>query len=91
MDSSGPPYKAVSSDAVEDGRGRNLALYPEARACVEALKAAGVSMCIASRSPVKGWYNKASPRVDCRPANGSLSAGHIRRIFRGIFEIPCAE
>eukprot|EP00976_Prorocentrum_cordatum_P067757 1178879-Prorocentrum_minimum.AAC.3 len=33
----------------------------------------------------------SSPGVDCRPANGSLSAGNIRRIFRGIFEMPCAE
>ena len=32
-----------------------------------------------------------SPGVDCRPANGSLSAGNIRQIFGGIFEIPCAE
>eukprot|EP00976_Prorocentrum_cordatum_P116192 1196127-Prorocentrum_minimum.AAC.2 len=32
-----------------------------------------------------------SPGVDCRPANGSLSAGNIRRIFDGIFEMPCAE
>eukprot|EP00976_Prorocentrum_cordatum_P081184 1184283-Prorocentrum_minimum.AAC.1 len=32
-----------------------------------------------------------SPGVDCQPANGSLSAGNIRRIFRGIFEMPCAE
>eukprot|EP00976_Prorocentrum_cordatum_P095512 1190201-Prorocentrum_minimum.AAC.1 len=34
---------------------------------------------------------KASPGVDCRPANGSLSKGNIRRIFDGIFETPCAE
>eukprot|EP00959_Pyramimonas_sp_CCMP1952_P007630 159240-Pyramimonas_sp.AAC.1 len=27
----------------------------------------------------------SSPGVDCRPANGSLSAGNIRRIFDGIF------
>eukprot|EP00959_Pyramimonas_sp_CCMP1952_P111604 2334148-Pyramimonas_sp.AAC.1 len=32
-----------------------------------------------------------SPGVDCRPANGSLSAGNLRRIFDGIFEMPCAE
>eukprot|EP00976_Prorocentrum_cordatum_P096380 1190545-Prorocentrum_minimum.AAC.1 len=37
-----------------------------------------------------------SPRVDCRPwplaaANGSLSAGNIRRIFGGIFEMMCVE
>eukprot|EP00976_Prorocentrum_cordatum_P101891 1192829-Prorocentrum_minimum.AAC.1 len=33
--------------------------------------------------------------VDCRPANGSLLAGNIRRIFGGIFggifEMSCAE
>eukprot|EP00976_Prorocentrum_cordatum_P076736 1182420-Prorocentrum_minimum.AAC.3 len=34
---------------------------------------------------------RASPGVDCRPANGSLSAGNIRRIFDGIFEMPCVE
>eukprot|EP00976_Prorocentrum_cordatum_P075555 1181942-Prorocentrum_minimum.AAC.2 len=33
----------------------------------------------------------ARPGVDCRPANGSLSAGNIRRVLDGIFEIPCAE
>eukprot|EP00976_Prorocentrum_cordatum_P115484 1196019-Prorocentrum_minimum.AAC.5 len=33
----------------------------------------------------------SSPGVDCRPANGSLSAGNIRRITDGIFEMPCAE
>eukprot|EP00976_Prorocentrum_cordatum_P088266 1187240-Prorocentrum_minimum.AAC.7 len=33
----------------------------------------------------------SSPGVDCRPANGSLSAGNIRQIFNGIFEMPCAE
>eukprot|EP00976_Prorocentrum_cordatum_P104608 1193968-Prorocentrum_minimum.AAC.6 len=35
--------------------------------------------------------NEASPGVDCRPANGSLWAGNIRRVFGGIFEMPCAE
>eukprot|EP00959_Pyramimonas_sp_CCMP1952_P309492 6476853-Pyramimonas_sp.AAC.1 len=34
---------------------------------------------------------RASPGVDCRPANDSLSTGNIRRIFGGIFETPCAE
>ena len=29
--------------------------------------------------------------VDCRPANGSLSTGNIRRIFDGIFESPCVQ
>eukprot|EP00976_Prorocentrum_cordatum_P045055 910249-Prorocentrum_minimum.AAC.1 len=33
----------------------------------------------------------ASPGVDCRPTNGSLSTGNIRRIFDVIFEMPCAE
>eukprot|EP00959_Pyramimonas_sp_CCMP1952_P235132 4913433-Pyramimonas_sp.AAC.2 len=33
----------------------------------------------------------ASPGVDCRPANGSPPAGNIRRIFHGIFEMPCDE
>eukprot|EP00959_Pyramimonas_sp_CCMP1952_P289345 6051666-Pyramimonas_sp.AAC.2 len=28
-----------------------------------------------------------SPGVDCRPANGSVSAGNMRRIFDGIFEM----
>eukprot|EP00976_Prorocentrum_cordatum_P063776 1177219-Prorocentrum_minimum.AAC.5 len=36
-------------------------------------------------------YYGASCGVDCRPANGSLSARNIRRIFRGIFEMPCTE
>eukprot|EP00976_Prorocentrum_cordatum_P092859 1189125-Prorocentrum_minimum.AAC.2 len=43
----------------------------------------------------QGWRSKArqepSTGVVCRPANGSLSAGNIRRIFCGIFEMPCAE
>ena len=38
-----------------------------------------------------GTQKVPSPRVDFRPANGSLSAGNIRRIFRGIFEMPFAE
>eukprot|EP00976_Prorocentrum_cordatum_P075791 1182040-Prorocentrum_minimum.AAC.2 len=33
----------------------------------------------------------ASPGVDCRPANGRPPAGNKRRIFNGIFEMPCAE
>eukprot|EP00959_Pyramimonas_sp_CCMP1952_P458541 9476788-Pyramimonas_sp.AAC.1 len=33
----------------------------------------------------------SSPGVHYRPANGSLSAGNIRRIFYRIFETPCAE
>eukprot|EP00854_Cymbomonas_tetramitiformis_P008762 gene8762-10384_t len=48
----------VSVDTVEDVRGRSLSLYPESRACTEALKTAGVKMCIASRSPVAGWYKQ---------------------------------
>eukprot|EP00959_Pyramimonas_sp_CCMP1952_P157394 3291433-Pyramimonas_sp.AAC.1 len=45
------------------------------------------------------WEGTARPQaqdsnpagVDCRSANGSLPAGNIRRIFYGIFEMPCAE
>eukprot|EP00976_Prorocentrum_cordatum_P110659 1195239-Prorocentrum_minimum.AAC.6 len=33
----------------------------------------------------------ASPGADCRPANGSVSTGNMRRIFDGTFEMPCAE
>eukprot|EP00976_Prorocentrum_cordatum_P085011 1185891-Prorocentrum_minimum.AAC.2 len=32
-----------------------------------------------------------SPGVDRRPANGGLSAGNLREIFDGIFEMPCAK
>eukprot|EP00976_Prorocentrum_cordatum_P005589 111753-Prorocentrum_minimum.AAC.2 len=32
-----------------------------------------------------------SSGVDCRPTNGGLSAGNIRRIFGEIFETPRAE
>eukprot|EP00976_Prorocentrum_cordatum_P061935 1176517-Prorocentrum_minimum.AAC.2 len=38
-----------------------------------------------------GLSTDSSPGVDCRPANGSLSAGNIRRIFGGIFEMMCGE
>lgn len=57
-DSHGPPFKMVSVDTVEDAQGRIISLYPESRACTEALKTVGVKMCIASRSPVAGWYKQ---------------------------------
>eukprot|EP00959_Pyramimonas_sp_CCMP1952_P005548 116589-Pyramimonas_sp.AAC.2 len=44
-----------------------------------------------SRDCNTGERHVTSPGVDCRPANGSLSTGNVRRIFSGIFEIPCAK
>eukprot|EP00976_Prorocentrum_cordatum_P058750 1173622-Prorocentrum_minimum.AAC.1 len=34
---------------------------------------------------------RVAPNTNCRPANASLSAGNIRRIFCGSFEMPCDE
>eukprot|EP00976_Prorocentrum_cordatum_P101866 1192818-Prorocentrum_minimum.AAC.4 len=48
-------------------------------------------MATASRSADAGGGRGVGPGVDCRPANGSLSAGNIRRILYGIFEMPCVE